>query len=125
MLIRRDHIDIFRQHQLDLFEQRALLHLRRDLSQQTSHVSDGELLRRVRDGLNRAARYGLTTERLVMCFVDVGFLLGENFDSDPAYIWARHLLESSKLSDVDKGHLLLATACSVTQGNSQGNSERV
>lgn len=113
--IRKEQTEVFRQHAMADFEARAIQHLRRDLSEQTAPFSDDDLRRRVHESIPRAGEYGLTTQKQIMCFVDVSFLLGERFDTDPQYAWSGELLRSTKLSPGDKANLLLATACSVYQ----------
>lgn len=111
--IREEQLEPFSSEAMTYFETRAVAHLRRDLVKQTGAFSDDDLRTRVRQCISRAAQYGLTTEKQVMCFVDVTYLLGPNFDSDPRQRWANELLRSSKVASADKGNLLLATACSV------------
>jgi hypothetical protein len=111
--IRPEQAEAFRQKSLSEFTAAAIVHLRRDLPEQTAAFSDAQLENRVQGCIPRAKAYGLVTSREVMCFVDVTYLLGENFDSDPDHEWAKTVLTSDNLPSADKGNLLLATACSV------------
>jgi hypothetical protein len=110
---RQQQLDVYSQNAMADFEGRAVSHLRRDLAQQTISFTDTDLLTRVRSCIPRAAKYNLTSEKHVMCFVDVSFLLGEHFDLDESQPWAAKLLRSDRVAPGDKGNLLLATACSV------------
>jgi hypothetical protein len=114
--IRKEQEDVFRQRALADFESRAIKHLRRDLGEQTAPFDDHELRRRVHEGITRAGSYGLTTEKQVMCFVDVTFLLGESFDAASDNTWVSQVLRNSMVSAGDRANLLLATACSLYQG---------
>ena len=86
--IRQEQAAVFRREALQRFEDNAVRHLRTHLPGPTGGYTDGELRRRVRDGVPRSTVYGLASEQQVMCFVDTTFLLGERFDTDPAHDWA-------------------------------------
>lgn len=113
LTIRKTQQDVFRRQARAAFEARAIAHLRRDLAEQTAGLGDDEVTRRVREAIARAERYGLATQRQIVCFVDASFLLGEGFDTDPGHGWAREVLHSPHLAASDKANLLLATACSL------------
>src|SRR4051794_30394633 len=120
--IRKEQQQVFQKRAAAQFESNALQHLRRDLAEQTKAYTDEQLRTRVNDCIPRAAAYGLMSQKQLMCFVDVSFLLGEHFDADPQHRWSKELLESTKVSALDKGNLLLATACSCYQDPSYPKS---
>ena len=113
--IRDNHVKAFRAEHFSDFMQRALRHLRRDLPEQTSKLTDDQMRERVESCVRRATDFGLLSERQAICFVDSSFLLGIGFESDPRYDWAPPILKSDKLDPTDRAHLLLATACSVAK----------
>ena len=113
MKLRPEQIDVFRKQAAVSFESRALKHLRRDLAHQTAPFGDQQLRERVRDCAARATAYGLVNERQIMCFVDVSFLLGSDFDTNVQHAWTQKVLQDRKFSATDRANLLLATACSV------------
>lgn len=113
--IRREQTEAFRRQAEANFESRAIQHLRRDLTEQTVPFTDEQLRQRTRDCIRRAAVYELVTERQIMCFVDVTFLLGCDFDSNPEQAWTQKVLQDRKFSPADRANLLLATACSVVR----------
>ncbi|MGA2137036.1 MAG: hypothetical protein ABSH50_32495 [Bryobacteraceae bacterium] len=120
--IRQEQEDLFRQEAEADFNRRVLLHIRRDLTEPAASMSDEDILRRVRDCGPRAAKYGLITERHLICFVDASILLGPAaFEEQKTMDWARKLLNSDKVSPTDKANLLLATACSVYRDSHGGN----
>jgi hypothetical protein len=47
---------------------------------------------RVAGAIDRALGYGITREADVAMFIDFTFELGETFDTDPRYEWARAVL---------------------------------
>ncbi len=94
----------------DNFEERGVGHLRRCLPEATAAYSDAQLKQHIDRCIGRAGRYGLTTERQVMGFVDATYLAGEHFDADPACGWAPRLLESDKMPGDDRASLLVVFA---------------
>jgi hypothetical protein len=56
-----------------------------------------DLRRRLDAAVTRALGYGLATEAQAAYFVELTFLLGERFDEDPAYPWAREILDDASL----------------------------
>jgi hypothetical protein len=107
--IQEAHLKAFEASRLSRFERRATGRLRALFPDQTSQMSDEALGQRVRDGLDRASAYGLTTERHVMAFLATTFLAGERFDTEPND-WARSILTGRGLKGEDKADLLLIAA---------------
>jgi len=120
--IQKEQVAVLKGQALEGFLKQAVLHLRRDLTDLTATYSDNELRQRIKTRMERARAYGLSNKREIMCFVDVSFLLGERFDSDPAHAWVPLLLHSPKLSSGDRANLLLATACSVYRDSIKSGS---
>lgn len=113
MKLRPEQEAILRRHSRATFEAEALAHVRQHFAESVSAQSNEQLLQRIRSCEQRAAGYGLDTPRQVICFLDTSLLLGEYFDTNPAYGWALKTLTSKALSPSDRAGLLLATACSV------------
>jgi len=67
------------------FVYRLVEHVRRVFSQDTAAVADDVLLHRVRVARERARELGFTTEKNIALFVDLGFGLGEDFETNPAF----------------------------------------
>jgi hypothetical protein len=95
------------------FEAQVLAHLRKHLAERVAGLSEMQLIERIREGVTRAATYGLESPRQVVCFIDTTFLLGRDFDLNPVHAWAQKTLASKALQPSDRAALLLATACSV------------
>ncbi len=108
--IRAKHMEAFRAEAMIDFEERMIAHLRQ-FSPEHFHLLDVEQVRAViREGVARAARHDLTSERSVRYYVDVMVLLGGGFDADPLLPWAATILASAddEAARVDR---LYAAAC--------------
>jgi uncharacterized protein YyaL (SSP411 family) len=108
--IRDEQMQAFDADAQKRFEDRAIRHLRANLPRQTEHFSDDNLRARVRTGAVRAREYGLESEQQIMCFVDTTFLLANNFDTAPAFSWARTILTDPQLTANQRAGTLLAAA---------------
>lgn len=112
MKLRTEQEALLRNHARAAFESKALAHLRQHLADRVKGATDAQLIERIRACEKRAASYGLVSPRQVVCFLDASFLLGEYFDTNPTFAWAKKTLASTQLSPSDRASLLLATACS-------------
>lgn len=95
---------------IENFVERGLRHLRSCLPDRTLAYSDDQLRQRLRNCLDRAQHYSLFTERQVIAFTDVTFLLGEFFDTDRRFPWPAALLQSPNVDGDAKARSLLSLA---------------
>ena len=92
------------------FPARAIRQLRSQFADRTAALSDGQLTERLHSAAVRAGGYGLHSEEQALCFATAGFLLGEDFDSDPRHAWAAEILSSPELSAGERAAMLVALA---------------
>jgi len=70
-------------------------YLKDAFSEQVSSLSDDELGKRIREGIQRAQSYKFESEADVVRFIDLQWRMGENFDTDlEKYPWVELLSES-------------------------------
>ncbi|MCC6539992.1 MAG: hypothetical protein IT162_20760 [Bryobacterales bacterium] len=62
--------------------------------EQCSGLPEEDLLAKVTRGLEAAARWGLTGDQARCCFLNIWFVWGEEFPSEPADAWAVNILEN-------------------------------
>ena len=85
------------------FAFRLVEHVKGVFPEQTAGIAEAELLERVRAARERARVLGLTTEKNIALFVDLGFGLGEDFETNPSYarisrlLADRHAIEDVKM----------------------------
>ena len=83
------------------FERWLVQHVLRHFPQQAQSL-DSDLLRTsVREKWARATRY-FSSESGICTFIDLTFLLGDEFDNDPQLPWAREILTKTAISDADR-----------------------
>ena len=89
MIIRRVQLQTFVDKSTGLFESRMIVHLRKCFAAQCGTLSDEELRVSVRRGTESAAKHGITAERDICKFIDIGMVHGPGFDQSP---WASKIL---------------------------------
>ncbi|MCB2263704.1 MAG: hypothetical protein LGR52_12340 [Candidatus Thiosymbion ectosymbiont of Robbea hypermnestra] len=95
ILIRKDQLEAFRQTALHRFEEELVAHSR-DFAPELSKIIGEERLRSaIRAAMTRANRYGFTNRGPLRLFVEMMFLFGSAFDTDPQYPWAARILLAS------------------------------
>jgi hypothetical protein len=67
-------------------------HLRQFFPRQCVALGEAALRERVHQGIARAIAYGFETETQISQYVDLMFVFGADFDTDPALSWPRPLL---------------------------------
>lgn len=92
--VRREASAAFAAAAWTAFEERLTLHLLRHFPAECARAGEPRVLEIIRGGAARAAGYGLHAERTLCAFVDAMFLLGLEFDRDPAIPWAPERLRA-------------------------------
>lgn len=67
--------------------------LRKHWPEECAALGEAGLMERVRLGVERGRRYGLQEARDFARYLNLMFLLGEEFDTDPRYPWAAAFLK--------------------------------
>jgi hypothetical protein len=91
--IRPEQIAVFSEAEVRKFEDWTLAHVKRFFPRQYATAGEAEIRRRIRDGIKRAAAYGITSKRDVCKFIDVMIMAGPEFESDSRFPWAKEILE--------------------------------
>ena len=95
LLIRKEQIEIFKQVSLKRFEDEMVAYSQ-DFSPKLSRVLGEEGLRlAVNSAMMRADSYGFTNRGPIRLFIELMFLFGSSFDTDPQYPWAKNILRNT------------------------------
>ena len=113
LIIRQEQMDEFTKFELKKFEDSMVLHLRQDLSEKVEGLPGEDLRDIIQRGISVAEEYGIQIEDDVKRYIDLMFILGEDFDTSEESIWAGELLKKeemepeerlSKIFDLLEGH---------------------
>ena len=95
MIIRRAQIDVFEDGSSPEFENQLIRHLQEFSPLHSELLGEQGVRPIVRKAVERAANYSWTRRGPVQLFVDLIFLLGVVFDTDPQYPWIAEILARS------------------------------
>lgn len=87
------------------FEDDMVWHVREEFPDRIVGMPEDSVREQVRWGMRRAEGYGFTNRGPVGFFIELMFLLGPEFDSDPRYPWARDIL-TDKTDQMDRSDRL-------------------
>jgi hypothetical protein len=95
LVIRREQTEVLDQVVRTAFENEMVVHSE-DFSPRLCEVIGEEQLRvALRGAIGRAGGYGFTNRGPVRLFIELMFLFGSGFDTDPQYPWAAKILRAS------------------------------
>jgi len=97
--IRQDQAEAFRQHHLQKFEDEMVEHLKKFAPQHCRAAGEPAVRRVIRMGIENAGRYGFTNRGPVRFYIELMFMFGSYFDTDPQYPWATTALNDLTYRD--------------------------
>jgi hypothetical protein len=92
LTIRDAQMKVFEQAALQRFESEMLRHAQAFSPKLSGVLGDERLRDAVRRAIDRARGYGLTNRGPIRLFIELSFLFGSAFDTDPQYPWAHESL---------------------------------
>jgi hypothetical protein len=95
LAIRTEQMDVFRQAALKEFENEMLVHSQEFAPELSKVIGEEQLRLAVRGAMTRADGYGFTNRGSIRLFIEMMFLFGSAFDTDPQYPWAASILRDS------------------------------
>ena len=88
------------------FERRAVEHLHRTLPAQCAALGRPAVRDSVRDAIAKARGYGIKSEADVLSYLNLMYLLGFDFESQPRFAWANELLQATDVQAASRLTLL-------------------
>ena len=95
LLIRDEQLLALRGVREKEYERRLAAHLRKYFSETCADLGERGLRDAVRYGIKRAKAYGIQAERDVVKYLNLMFVFGRDFDTDPRFPWAASMLRST------------------------------
>lgn len=95
LIIRKVQMEVFEKFILPAFEDEMVAHLRQFVPDHAGTIGDKRVRQLIRSGIERAKLYGLTYRNPVRFYIELMFMLGSDFDTDPQYPWAFEILKDS------------------------------
>jgi hypothetical protein len=92
--IRPEQMAVFDEDALKRFEDEMVAHSKEFSPMLTEVLGDEQLRLAVRDAIIRSAAYGFSFRGPIRLFIELMFLFGSGFDTDPQYPWAGKILNA-------------------------------
>jgi hypothetical protein len=92
VIIRSQQMEVFDRQSFRNFENEAIAHAREFAPKHCEVLGEDATRAAVKAGIERAGEHGFTSRGPVHLFLDLMFLLGGEFDTDPQYPWAAGIL---------------------------------
>ncbi|HUR44657.1 MAG TPA: hypothetical protein VMZ27_02185 [Candidatus Saccharimonadales bacterium] len=99
---RKEHLDAFEAQAVAQFTARVLGHVKAVWAAETGELGDAAVLESVQSAIKRAGILGLSAEYDVVRFVDLTFILGKDFESNPLSAWTRPLIADRSMTPTAK-----------------------
>lgn len=97
--IRQSQITAFSSEALRVFEEAVLRSLYQRLPQHLASIGEHDARTAIREGVRKAASYGIVLEVDVAKFIELLFMFGPDFDKNPAYARLHEVLNDPGLRD--------------------------
>lgn len=97
--ISESQLSVFKREALSSFEDKVTSHLFTLAPRHCGAIGEDAVRASVRLGVHRAGRYGLTKVGPVRLFIELMYMFGSDFDTDPLLGWASETLTDTGLSD--------------------------
>ncbi|MCU0726130.1 MAG: hypothetical protein MUE73_10125 [Planctomycetes bacterium] len=102
LILRKEQEDVLKRLASDEYECRVLAHVKAVFPAHVEKRGEPDCRRIIRKGIEESARYRIRTEFDVVRFIDLMFVLGEDFPKDSRLPWASTTLARKDLSPTSK-----------------------
>ncbi len=97
LTLRKEQIAVLSDAEAKKFIDRVAAHVAKFFPGKVKTLGEQKTRDDIRYGVTRAASYGIKAEREVCLYIDVMFVLGRDFDNDPALDFASRILRDSNI----------------------------
>jgi len=95
-------MQLFADEAMNKFICRVFDHVTEVFPDECRKLGDKDVLRQISDGIRRAAEYDIKIEYYVVRFIDLMFILCEDYDTNDRFPWANQILTDSEKSSTEK-----------------------
>jgi hypothetical protein len=100
--IRKEQMEIFGELMLRKFEDYMVVHIQDDFAEQVKETPEDALRATIQKGLSKTERYNIKIEYNIERYIDLMFILGEDFDTAEKTQWAGELLRNEQMSALER-----------------------
>lgn len=106
LTIRQDQVEAFEQYHLQKFEDEMVEHMKKFSSRHWKVMGESDGRRVIRLGIEQAKKYGFTNHGPVRFYIELMFMFGSYFDSDPQHPWAGSILNAPRVDQMIRANRL-------------------
>ncbi|HED35949.1 MAG TPA: hypothetical protein ENJ08_17270 [Gammaproteobacteria bacterium] len=101
LVIRNEQLKALGRGPLKKYEALLVQYFFKCFSLECNHLGKDKLMCFIRLGIFKASEYGYETQKQVLYFLTIMFILGAYFDEDPLYFWVKEKLIDEHHADLD------------------------
>lgn len=117
LTIRKKQMEALGRMMLDQFADEMVGHLRKFFPAACDSLGETGVNETIQYGISKAGKYGIEIHRDICRFIDLMFVFGRDFDTNPEVPWASRILNDPAITDADtRIDRLLEEARRVQQG---------
>jgi hypothetical protein len=94
LMIRKEQMQAFEKAAMASFDQEMAIHCRKFSPHICEQIGDAMLRNTVQGAISRCAAYGFTNRGPIRLFIEMAFLFGSAFDTDPQFTWSAAILRA-------------------------------
>ena len=99
LIIRKEQMEAFEQSAIRNFENEMVRHMKKFSPLHCKVIGDNGVREVIRLGIDRAEKYSLTNRGPVRFYIELMFMFGSDFDTDPQLPWAGKILNDPMAMD--------------------------
>ncbi len=100
--IRAEQMAILEAYMVRQFENKIIVHLRKNFPHETQELADDELRSFIQVGISRAKEYGVELEKDIQSYLEMMMIYGVDFDTNPKTTWAGEILRTKNINGTTK-----------------------
>jgi hypothetical protein len=99
LVLRNEQMEVFRKAALASFESKMMVHLSGFAKRHCEVIGEENVRYVIRLGIERSALYGFTDRGAIQLFLELMFMFGSYFDTDPQLPWAAQILQNREADE--------------------------
>lgn len=106
LIIRPEQVKVLKQYMVRQFENKMLVHLRKNFPNETKKLSEDKLRAFIQTGIKGAKGYNIELEQDVQSYLEMMIIYGTDFDTNSKTAWAGEILRTQDMDGTTKMNLL-------------------
>ncbi len=99
IILRNEQLKVFQRYALNQYENKLVEHIKNFVPKSYKIIGEVAIRKIITTGMEQAGKYGFTYKGPIRYYLDLMFLFGSYFDTDPQYAWFQKILSNSEITD--------------------------